>query len=458
MPNTSRRAVLSFLVSLLLSATASAQSHLTGTLPDGATYVIDVPANWNKTLLLYSHGYNTPGNPNPAYNVGDSLTGYYLFTNGYALAGSSYSTTGWAVHEAFQDQIAVLDTFHGLVGTPAHTIAWGHSLGGMITAGLVQKYPDRFSAALPMCGVVAGGVGLWNEFLDQAFAFNALVAGSTLQIVGIADPATNLNNAEQILGAAQQTPQGRARIALVAALGDVPGWVDPSSPEPAPTDYATREVNQFVWLANANFLFMFYLRTELETRAGGNPSWNTGVNYAKQLKRSSSYAEVQALYTAAGLDLNLDLVRLGNVAKVTADPAAVSYLSDNVIYDGQISIPVLTLHTTGDGLVSPENERAYKSTVHQAQNDSFLRQAFIHRGGHCTFTPAETIAAFQALNTRMLTGKWKGFGPTPLNNAAFALGNPYNVMYVNGNPVHTVSEFEQFQPLNFLRPFDGFDQ
>ena len=36
-----------------------------GTLPDGATYVFEVPANWNGTLFLYSHSYVPPGSPNP---------------------------------------------------------------------------------------------------------------------------------------------------------------------------------------------------------------------------------------------------------------------------------------------------------------------------------------------------------------------------------------------------------
>ena len=141
---------------------------------------------------------------------------------------------------------------------------------------------------------------------------------------------------------------------------------------------------------------------------------------------------MQALY-AAGLNLDSDSTRL-NASRVADDPTAVAYLSDNVIYNGQLVVPVLTLHTTGDGLVSPENEKAYKSAVHQANNDAFLREAFVHRGGNRTFTPAETIAAFKALNTRMLTGKWKAFGPTPLNNAAFALGRDYKVLYINGNP------------------------
>jgi len=29
--------------------------------PDGATYLIEVPANWNGTLFRYSHGYVIPG-------------------------------------------------------------------------------------------------------------------------------------------------------------------------------------------------------------------------------------------------------------------------------------------------------------------------------------------------------------------------------------------------------------
>ena len=227
----------------------------------------------------------------------------------------------------------------------------------------------------------------------------------------------------------------------------------------SPTDYTTREANQFVWLANDSFLFMFYLRQELEARAGGNPSWNTGVNYGKQLRQSASYAEVQALYKAASLNLDTDLARLGNQAtRIAADPAAVAYLSENIIYNGQIAIPVLTLQTTGDGLVVPENDRAYKATVHQAQNDSFLRQTFVHRAGHCVFTPAETVAAFEALNTRLKTGKWKGVNPASLNNAAANLGPNFNFLYLNGTPVSVAPAFDKFQSPPFLRPFDAFSQ
>jgi pimeloyl-ACP methyl ester carboxylesterase len=224
-------AVLVMLLAFL--AGAEAQSGVVaynGTLPDGATFLIEVPPNWNGTMVLYSHGYVVPGSPNSATDVGDPVTGGFLLSNGYALAGSSYATTGWALQQAFPDQIAVLDQFRLLVGKAKRTIAWGHSLGGMITAGLVQKFPHRFDAALPMCGVLSGGVATWNTALDAEFAFQTLLAsGSGLQLVNITDPATNLAIAEGALAAAQATPQGRARLALVAALGDIPGWFTPTS-------------------------------------------------------------------------------------------------------------------------------------------------------------------------------------------------------------------------------------
>jgi pimeloyl-ACP methyl ester carboxylesterase len=450
--------VLSSVLLVLFSAGAAAQQHLTGTLPDGATYVIDVPATWNGTLLLYSHGYVTPGSPNPAEDVGDPLTGGFMLAAGYALAGSSYATTGWAVQQAIPDQIATLDVFQSLVGAPVATVAWGHSLGGMITAALVQEYPDRFNAALPMCGVVAGGVGSWNAALDGAFAFNTLLAGGSLEVDHIANPTQNLTTAEEVAVAAQQTAQGQARLALVAALGDVPGWFDPASPEPSPTDYTTQQANQFLWLSEVDFPFTFAFRAELEARAAGNPSFNTGVNYKYQLQRSADLAEVQALYTAAGLDLDRDLSTLNRAPRIAADPAALMYLSDNIIYNGQLSIPVLTMHTTGDGLVPVENERAYAKVVNEAKDGTLLRRTFVHRAGHCAFSPAETITAMQTLQLRLASGKWKDLAVSELNDEAAALGPEFNVIDDNGTVVAAAPAFLEFQPLAFLRLFDAFTQ
>ena len=443
---------------LVLCGGAAAQQHITGTLPDGANYVMDFPANWNGTLLIYSHGYTAPGSDLTAYDAGDGSTAAYLLNKGYALAGSSYSTTGWAVHEALPDQVSTLDVFESMFGTPQQTIAWGHSMGGIISAGLVQQYPDRFAGAMPMCGVVAGGVGFFNEMLDAAFTFNTLVAGNSLEVVNLTDPLTDYNNSEGWLGYAQGSPQGQARIALTGAMVDVPGWWDAGSPPPSPTDYASQEVNQFYWLAYGVFPFTFYYRAELESRAGGNPSWNVGVNYAKQLQRSANYAEVLALYKAAGLNINTDLANLATAPRITQDANAENYLIQNIIFNGQLPGPVLALHTDGDGLVPPEDEQAYLATATAAGTKSLVRDVFVHRAGHCTFTPAETVAAVEALFTRLASGKWKGLSINALDNAAIALGPSYNYLYLNNQYVYTSPAFEKYKSPKFLRPFDAFSE
>src|SRR4051812_10302109 len=124
------RAALAVVGLLWFGWLASASAVLADTAPtlytgniNGAAYRVEVPTNWNGTLLLYSHGYTIPGAANPAQDVGDATTGAALLAQGYALAGSSYRSTGWAIEDALEDQIALLDWFGANVGKPARTIA-----------------------------------------------------------------------------------------------------------------------------------------------------------------------------------------------------------------------------------------------------------------------------------------------------------------------------------------------
>jgi pimeloyl-ACP methyl ester carboxylesterase len=427
-----------------------------GSLADGATFKLQCPAHtWNGTLFLYSHGYVVPGTNNPATDVGDPVTGSWLLNHGFALAGSSYATTGWAIQQALPDQINTLNRFASTFAQPSHTIAWGHSLGGIITAGLIQRYPGRFSAALPMCGVLSGGVATWNTAADAAFAFQQLIDPS-VAVVNITNPGANLTGAETAAAQAQQTAQGQARLALVAALGDTPGWFTPLSPEPGPKDFTAQEANQFEWFSQVDGPFIFALRAELEARAGGNFSWTTGVNYTTQLAMSADSTEVAALYKAAGLNLSADLATLQAAPQISVNPSAAQYVEHNITFDGKLSIPVLTMHTTGDGLVVPENEQAYRSVVRHAGDSSLLRQIFVHRAGHCAFTPAETITAARVLLHRLSTGNWTGTATNPgsLNKRAAALGTKFNIFVSNGQVVPTPPAFLKFSPPPYLRPFN----
>lgn len=424
---------------------ADSTTHtLTGTI-DGSNYLIEVPGNWNGTLLLYSHGYRFTGSALTPQDTSDQVTGGALLHQGYALAGSSYSQNGWALQQAFHDQIAVLDAFDAACGKAMRTIAWGDSLGGIITAGLVQLHPERFTGAMPLCGVLSGGLGTWNQALDSSFAFNILLAGGTLPPVHITNPAAGFSTAETLIQAAQNTPQGRARIALSAAIADLPGWFSSTTPEPDSADFASQEQNQFLWQSKVDLAFAFFGRQELEIRAGGNPSWNIGVDYRKQLQRSVDLREVEALYQQAGLSLDKDLDALNTAPRIAPDLNASLYLSKFITFNGDLDIPVLTMHTTGDGLVVNTNEQTYAKVVRESGDNSLLRQVFVHRAGHCTMTPAERLTAIGTLVHRLDTGRWEDTtSPDLMNSEAAAFGPAFNL---------APPSFITFQPASFLRPF-----
>jgi hypothetical protein len=332
-------------------------------------------------------------------------------------------------------------------------------MGGLVTAGLIQDFPGQFSAALPVCGVLAGGVAFWNLGLDSGFAFQQLL-DPAVQAAGITDPAANRASAEGAAVAAQTTPQGQARLALVAALGDVPGWFTPLTPEPAPGDFAAQEQNQFRWETTAGIPFNFDYRAELEGRAGGNPSSTVGVNFAQQLRLSPDLAEVVALYKAAGLNLDADLAALQRARPIVASPRAVGYLARNVSFDGEIRVPVLSMHTIGDGLVEVENEQAFRAAADGEGSGGLLRQTFIGRAGHCAFTQAEIVADIKVLLDRLRTGQWDSAAlrPAALNASAARLGRSLNVFPVEvdgkARVVPAAPAFQAFSPAAYPRPFD----
>ena len=137
-----------------------------GVTSDGAPYAMQVPANFNGTVALYSHGYrfnvdipagipliggykitNTP-EPIPGGNM---AVAQYFFSQGVAIVGSGFARQGWNPDSAIKTNVELIDTFKKQFPTTTKVVAWGSSLGGVITQGLAEKYPELISAAAPMC-------------------------------------------------------------------------------------------------------------------------------------------------------------------------------------------------------------------------------------------------------------------------------------------------------------------
>jgi pimeloyl-ACP methyl ester carboxylesterase len=194
----------------------------------------------------------------------------------------------------------------------------------------------------------------------------------------------------------------------------------------------------------------------VEARVGGNPSSNVGVDYGRQLRRSAGRAEVRALYEQAGLSLEDDLATLAAAPRIARDPAAVAALDAAASFAGSLAVPVLTVHDVADPLVPVEHEQAYAALVKEAGNASQLRQVFLDRAGHCTMSPAETVAALQVMGERVATGRFGRHATDAgsLNARALALGPELNAHLDDdtGQPVPTPPAFTRFQPGRFLRP------
>lgn len=433
------------LPALPAQAASAEGEHLEGHLASGAAYVMDMPARWNGTVLLFSHGYAPQGSPNPAQNAPSSQTRARLLDQGYALAGSSYATTGWAVTEAVPDQLATLDLFTQRFGAARQTLAWGQSYGGFVTTAIAERHADRIDGSLSMCGLVQGGVANWNSTLDPVFALKTLLApDSAIRLTGFADQAEAKSAASTLtdkLTAAQQTPQGRARIALAAALHNIPGHNDPSQPKPGPADWAGQQANQYAGVAGLLRTAAFSWRQEAESRAGGNPSWNTGVDYPAMLRHSSAYKEVTELYKEAGLTLRDDLAALNRAPRTAADPRAVAWMRHTSAFGGRLTDPQLNIHTTGDGLIPVQAESAYHRAATAGGSAGLLRQAYVDGPGHCTFTTGETLAAVHTLERRLATGRWDT-SPDTLNSVARTEDPAAEPRYV------------RYRPTAYPRPYD----
>ncbi|WP_329331411.1 S9 family peptidase [Streptomyces sp. NBC_00663] len=427
-------------------AATTEPTHVEGQLPSGATYLMDVPANWNGTVLLFSHGYVQAGSANPAQNGPDAATKTLLLAKGYALIGSSYASTGWAVTDAVPDQLATLSAFTDRFGTAGRTIAWGRSYGGLVTTAIAERHADRIDGSLSMCGLVHGGVANWNNTLDPVFAIKALLApDSDVPLTGLPDQAAATGAADAmtaVVDSAQTTAEGRARIALAAALHNIPGWNQPAQPRPAADDWDAQQANQYEAVKGLLRSAAFHRRQEAEVRAGGNMSWNTGVDYAKLLGQSSVRKEVTELYKKAGLSLRADLTALNRAPRISADPDAVEWTSRTSSFTGELSKPQFSIHTIGDALVPVQTESALRRAVTAAGSASLLRQAYVDNAGHCTFSPAEQVAALHTLEDRLTTGKWQGTDAESLNSRAAVADSTTPARYV------------PYRPTPYLRPYD----
>ena len=360
------KAMTRTLAALLASAAwmAAAPKTEIGAI-NSAAFRIDVPDNWNGSLVVYCHGYNAQpvafkeGKMNPALQV--------FADQGFAVAQSGYAAGGWAVEQAITDTESLRRYFIEKYGKPKETYVTGHSMGGFLTMMLMETHPTAYDAGLPLCGPLAPTeLFMARGAFDSYVLFNYYFPGVLPEPTKI---PKDFSNSRELMTKIEQTLDG--------------------SPEKAASLRKFRDSNL---KSNRDLAsttaFIAYMIKELNERAGGNPFDNRNVIYNGTLDDNKTNSEI---------------------ARYSADSKAIAYMRSFYTPTGRILNPMLAIHTSYDPLVPVWIPNSYTSTIDIAGNSSLYAQQFVKHDGHCAITPEETSRGFSELR------EWKAHGTRPAN-------------------------------------------
>jgi pimeloyl-ACP methyl ester carboxylesterase len=323
----------------------------------GAAYRIELPANWNRDLVVFAHGYTQP----PPYGKEPPAVQQYrnvFLSRGFAFAESAYRyessiegagglRAGWAIKEGIDDTEALRKHFVTRYGKPRKTFIVGESMGAVITLATIERHPDAYNGALPMCGPLVPATEFLNYgILDVLVTFDYFfpnILGSPFEV--------NPSVAEKARAAFQAEPEKAATFLAQIKRPRIQGL---------PGTVATYQ----------------QIAAELTRRAGGNPFDNSN-----------------RVYRGYGDDAAVNR----GVKRYTADRAALEYIRQYYSPTGRIHDPVLALVVTGDPWILGDWVTGYElSTLREGTQDRFVAR-FVDAVGHCNYTREQMGRAFDAL-------------------------------------------------------------
>lgn len=409
-----------------------------GVLPDGTTWLIRVPENWNGRLLRdldFASFIHVPGYA-PRYDD--------LLARGYAFAGLARHPLRLWQYDPQREILnlqTVQDTFTRLEREPDMVMQYGCSGGGLDSLASAEDFPDKIDGSV----VLAAHTPVWimSSFLDGWFAMRALLAedyvaqglgqASDLTVAGLPNAgAGGDRNLDAIRASwksaienAGKTPEGRARLALAFAIGQWSPWMVEGTDLPDTSDTAAM-ADMVVKSAMRNAGNVGgTARLLFENAASGQQlSGNEGVDYAAFYANAAPAMKqlVEALYAEADLDLQADLATIDAEPRIAASDYALDFWAgDGRTTTGELEVPAIRIHMLGDWAIPYSLMQGYEALVEQAGTTDHYRQAFVQGTGHCEFMAAESSVIVEILAERIETGTWPEVTPEALNTAAAAL-------------------------------------
>ena len=366
---------------------APAVSTINYGVQNGAGYQIEVPAHWNGDLVLWAHGFN--GNGNLLCVQKPNIDRAWYLAHGYAWAASSYTDNGYDVVAGVKDTHALIPLVTHTVAKPSHVYLTGESMGGHIVGVSLEQYPNSYDAAMPVCGVLGD-----QQLFDYYYGASAVAAALAGSGQALPFPTTNSGYTDFVRSTSNMTIHGStiatsvpgltpstAYGAWATAVGNLTG----GAARPGAVIAAYAYWNQFGFgpapINTLPFLLGVYPGTTSGTIgvAHGNVVDNTGTVYNTGDPSLNSYVN-------------------STVKRISADPSGSNNgLNGIPVIQGDPSVPVLTLHGTGDLFVPLSMEQIYAQRVAAHNQSNLLVQRAIRNVGHCGFTQTELQAGFTSL-------------------------------------------------------------
>jgi hypothetical protein len=396
--------VCALLAVMGFATSAVADTTITGE-KKGAFFTITVPDVWNGDLVISNHGFDFDA-PEPNPGLG-GLAGVWL-SEGFAVAASSYSQCCWAVFQTHRDIQRMVEVFEDNFGAPGDVYVSGGSLGGIVTAQVIEKLKDEMNivGAYPFCGALAGSRS-WDGAIDLRLTYDVICGGvaplpggaTGLPAPGHPDSPISIFDTLLATNACMGVPFG----------GGLPG--------------AAARLAQFT---AATTLPVSFVAGDMVfgTHGVSNLIYEEG-----KMDGAQAMSNIGVTYSDAAVDAAIE--------RVTPNKQARKRLGRNFTPKGDVGdVKIVSLHTDGDGLVIVEQEQPYRDSVPAAN----LTLAIVDEAGntHCGFTEAEILSGWESLRA------WVGGAPQPsatdIQNTCLVLeglgaGGPCRIdpSYVLGN-------------------------
>lgn len=339
-----------------------------GTQPGGALYRICMPAQsaWNGDLVVFAHGYVPPNEPLeiPELELPYGLSMPEIANRlGFAFATTSYRTNGLAVREGVEDLSELVGLFMQQHGDPRRVYVVGGSEGGIITTLAIEQHPEVFDGGLAACGPIGDfrrQVNYWGDFrVLFDYFFPDLIPGSPVEI-----PQEVMDNWDTTYMPAIQSAIQSNRHAADQLLRVSRAAVDRHDPESRETT-----ILGLLW-------YNVFATNDGIAKLGGQPFDNS-----------------RRFYFGSDNDWRLNR----HVQRFRADQDALDQIEAYYQTAGDLDVPLVTLHNTGDPFVPYWHEPLYRWKAFRRGSSRLHSNIPALRYGHCNFSLVEGVAAFAVL-------------------------------------------------------------